>query len=503
MNIAPVRLGGGLDLATPSTALDPGLLVVGANVECKRRGGYRRILGYTKFDATEVPGEGNVLGVWLYDNKVYAFRNAIGGLTAAMHESTGSGWTTVKTGLAPDGQYEFVNYAFARTEKMYGVSGVHKAFEWDGTTWTDITTGITAGAGDKPTHIIAHRKHLFLSFQKTIQNSGIGDPHSWTLASGANERVMNNYVSGFAKLPNGTLGIFSETEIVILAGTSAADWTAEEMSEYGNNAGAVAGSIQMMGSTVRFMDSRGVTDLMASQKSSDFEDSIISTAVDDLIKGKSRSITATTVVRAKNQYRIFFEDGTGLIFVFNAEGVPMITQLRFPHLVNCVVNGEDNNGIERIYFGSDDGYIREMESGNSFDGGTILAIAETAYTNLKMPSQVKRFRRLRADLKADGVVNITAKANFFIGAIGLPRPSDQAIELEEAASLVLQDSSAVLGLASLGGTRLGGTPINEGSIELDGRGDYANFRFLSNSNDEPAWELDGITIEYLPGKQRR
>lgn len=492
MNIAPIRLGGGLDLASPSTALDPGLLVVGANIECKRQGGYRRILGYEKFDSTEVPGEGDILGVWLYDDKVYAFRNATGGATAEMHESTGSGWTTVKTGLAPDGSYEFVNYAFAGTEKMYGVSGTHKAFEWDGSTWTDITTGI---ASDVPTHIIAHRKHLFLSYQKSIQNSGIGDPHSWTLASGANERVMNNYVSGFAKLPNGTLGIFSETEIVILGGTSAADWTVDEMSEYGNNAGAVAKSIQMMGSTVRFMDSRGVTDLMASQKSSDFEDSIISIAVDDLVKGKWRSVTGSTVVREKNQYRLFFNDGTGLLFVFNHEGVPMITQMRFPHTVKCICNGEDNNGIEKIFFGSDDGYIRQLESGNNFDGENILAIAETGYTNFKMPSQIKRFRRLRADLRADGIVNLEARGNFYFGIGGLPRNTSQ--------SLGLEDSSAVLGSATLGSTRLGGTPLNEGVIELEGRGDWANFRFLSNSNNEPVWELDGITVEYLPGKQRR
>ena len=492
MNIAPVKLGGGLDLASPSTALDPGRLVVGSNVECKRLGGYRRLLGYTKFDATEVPGEGKLLGVWHYNNKVYALRNAVGGLTAAMHESTGSGWTAVKTGLSPDGVYEFVNYAFAGTEKMYGVSGVHKAFEWDGSTWTDITTGVGV---DVPTHIIAHRKHLFLSYQKSIQNSGIGDPHSWTLASGANERVMNNFVSGFAKFPNGSLGIFSETEISILSGSSAADWAAEDMSEYGNNAGAVAKSIQMMGSTVRFMDSRGLTELGASQKSSDFEDAIISTAVDDLIEGKWRQVTGSTVVRAKNQYRIFFNDGTGLIFVFTPDGLPMITQMRFPHVVQCVCNTEDNNGNERIYFGSDDGYVRQMEVGNNFDGEAILAIVETGYTNLKMPSQVKRFRRLRADLQADGIVTVEARGNFYFGIGGLPR--------NRSTELALEDSSAILGSATLGTTRLGGTPLNEGVIGLDGRGDWANFRFLSNSAIEPVWELDGLTIEYLPGKARR
>ena len=490
---APIRLNGGLDLTTPTSALDPGMLLVGANVECKRRGGYRRMLGYTKFDTSEVPGEGHLLGVWHFNNKVYALRNATGGATAEMHESTGSGWITVKTGLNPNGRYEFVNYAFAGTEKMYGVSGSHAAFEWDGTTWTDISTGV---AIDLPTHIIAHRKHLFLSFGKSLQNSGIGDPFSWTLASGANERVMNKDITGFAQLPNGSLAIFSETEITVLSGTSSADWAAEDMSEYGNNAGAIAHSIQMMGSAVRFMDSRGVTDLVASQRSSDFEDALISTAVDDLIRNQAGNVTASTIVRAKNQYRLFFSDGTGLIFVFNPDGLPMITQMRWPDPVRCVVNGENSDGDELIYFGSNDGYVRQMEIGNNFDGENILAVAETAFTNMNTPSQIKRFRRLRADLKAAGIVTVLTRGNFYFGIGGLPRANSRELEL--------YDTSSVLGAASLlGKTKLGGAPINEGVVELDGRGDWANFRFLSNSNDEPVWELDGITVEYLPGKQRR
>jgi len=46
-----------------------------------------------------VPGEGAILGVWLYKDVVYAFRNKVGGATAGMYKATNSGWTEVAPGF--------------------------------------------------------------------------------------------------------------------------------------------------------------------------------------------------------------------------------------------------------------------------------------------------------------------------------------------------------------------------------------------------------------------
>jgi len=47
-----------------------------------------------------VPGEGAVLGVWVFNGDVYAFRNKSGGATAGMHKSTSTGWTEIDLGTA-------------------------------------------------------------------------------------------------------------------------------------------------------------------------------------------------------------------------------------------------------------------------------------------------------------------------------------------------------------------------------------------------------------------
>lgn len=487
-------LGGGVDGTSPVAFMNPGRLRIGVNVESKPGGGYKRMLGYAKFDTNAITGEGPIRGVHYYNGKVYAFRNAVGGATCVMWESTGSGWTSKKSGLAPSGTYRLVNYDFNGTEKMYGASGVHKAFQWDGTTWTDITTGM---ATDTPSHIIAHKKHLFLSFGRSLQNSSLGAPTTWSALTGATEILLPHEITGFSAMPNGSLAIYTASSIHLLAGTSTTDWVANNMVEYSNNAGALAGTIQAMGSKIRFTDSRGITDFTASQDSSDFYESIISHDMDKVIGSRWSTAISSTVVRSKSQYRLFFSDGDGLILTFNNDTV-MITRLTLPAVVRCITNTESANGTELIYFGSDDGYIYQMESGNSFSGADISAYAETAFTNVERRGQVKRWRRMRVNIGLSGNESLYGAAKYYIASDARRESGADTPELE-----INQDVNPLGTTATLGQTLLGGVPIREGEIDLAGHSEYISFRFYSESSSASPWEIDGITIDFLEGRFRR
>jgi hypothetical protein len=491
MNVFPVEMFGGVDGTSPDTNMPPQRLRTGLNVECKPGGGIRRMEGYTAFDSTEVPGEGPVRGVWFYGDVCYAFRNDVGGAGCSMYASTGSGWTQKKTGLAPDGTYEFVNYAFSGTQKMYGASRTHKAFEWDGTTWTDLTTGMTI---DEPDHITAHRKHLFLSFDNSVQHSSIGDPTSWTPVTGASEILLTDTVTGFSTLPNGSLGIYTQTSIHTLAGTSSSDWVANNKVEYGNNAGALPGTIQSMGSRVLFCDSRGVTDFGASEVSSDFYDAIISHDMDKVIEGRWTRAVASVIVREKKQFRLFFNDGSGIIFVFGSQGVVMPTRFELPVIVNCACSLENSSGSELILFGATDGKVYQLENGRSFDGADITATAETAFTHCSSPSRVKRWRRVRADVGRDGNDSLTVTPTY---ALGTYARAPKTVDVE------LPGGLGILGVAILGEAVLGGTSLDDGRAALKGRSEYIALRFQSTSNNELPWELNGYTVEFLPGRQRK
>lgn len=486
-----IALGGGVDGTSPETRMPPGRLRIGLNVEAKPGGGYRRILGYSKVDANAITGSGKIRGVHYYDGKFYAWRNSADGLTCSMWSSAGSGWTEEVSGLAPDGEYNAVNYNFDGTLRMYVASGTHKAYQWDGSTKTDITTAYPT---DEPDYVWAHRKHLFVSFGPSVQNSAIGDPSSWSVLTGATEILLPDNVTGFTTMSNGSLGIFTRTGVTLLAGTSSSDWVANNLQAYANNAGALPMTIQSIGSRVFFVDSRGVTDFNASDVSSDFYESIISHDMDKVYLRRWVNAVSSTVVRAKNQYRVFFADGSGLIFVFNGNQV-MITRTQFPNIVRCCHNGETAAGSELILFGSDDGYVYQMESGNSFTGENINAYAETAFTDLGMRATVKRYHRMWLDVAKNGNSTLTVLPRFFVDNGGLSPGTGEAPDFADPGSL--------LGSAVLGQAVLGGQPVINGQLDLRGLSEYISLRFYSSDNEADPWELDGYTLEFSPGRRRR
>lgn len=472
--------------------MNPGRLRIGRNVEAKPGGGYRRCEGYARFDSTVVPGEGQILGIHYFNDKCYAFRNAVGGATAVMHESSGSGWTAKKTGLTPSGNYRCINYSFSGTRMMYGASGVHKAFQWDGTTWTDLTTGMSP---DTPDHIAAHKKHLFLSFGNSTQHSSLGDPTSWSVVTGAGELLTDLPVTGYSVMPNGSLGIFTREGILLLAGTSSSDWVANNLVEYGNNAGALPDTIVGMGSNVRFVDTRGVYDFAASDVSSDFRDALISTDLDNDLEDVWPTATCATVIRKKGQMRVFFSDGSGALFVFNRDAV-MPTLMRFPNIVRKCVSAEDSAGNEVVLFGSDDGYIYRMESGRSHGGQTINAYLETAFYDCGLKHNVKRFRRARFDVGKVGKESLIVSTRYIIEDGGLRRDVDDTPGYTG-------DGTPLGSLATLGSTLLGGLPLVEGEMDLSGTSQWISFIMRSDTDDELPWEIDGISIDYFPGRARR
>ena len=441
---------------------------------------------------SEVPGSGKMLGVHYFKGVIYAFRNAVDGLTADMYGGDGiGGWQSLKSGLTPNGRYTFATYAFQDEEKMYGASGVHQAFEWDGSTWTDI---VTPQDDDTPQFVIGHRKHLFLSFKNSIQHSGIGDPFSWTALSGTEERLLSRDCTGFAGLPNGSLGIFTRSGIILLAGSSPLDWVANNMVEYSNHAGAVPYSIQTLGSQTLFVDSRGVTSMGASDTSSDMFEAIISHDLDDRYRDQWASVVATSLVRAKGQYRVFFKNGSAVIGTL-AGGQVMWSEMTIPHPVRCIHSTEDDQGKELIYFGSDDGYIRQMELGTSFDGEKIKAMMQTSPFSADAKTTVKRWRRVFFDTISSGLRTLTVKPVYSL--------EHDTVAAEIMHTPEYDGDGAVLNQAILNQATLGAGLVRDGEIELEGHSEYVSLIFQSESDDEAPWEIDTYTIDYFNGRKRR
>lgn len=487
-------LQGGVNHADAVLNAKPGGLLIGKNVECVLNGGYRRLLGYEKFDTTTVPGEGDILGIHIYNGKAYAFRNAVGGATAEMHESSGSGWTTKKTGLTAGGDYRFVNAYFQGSTKMYGVSGVHKAFQWDGTTWTDITTGMTS---DTPNELGTHRNYLWLGFSGSLQYSPLGNPTgTWTLITGAGEMAMESNITGIKSLPGGKLGVFCRQNFRYLEGSSTSDFVSENMYDHGNYAGAISDSVQLLGQRVVALDDRGVSEVIATDRFGDFVDATLSSKIDDLVQSKKNTITGSCVVRDKSQYRVFFSDGTGLIFSFKGEKMIGITTTEFPLAVKKIVSAEDSGGSELILFGSTDGYIYKMESGNSFGGTAIDAYMRLNFYNYKRPLVTKRFRRVTLDIKG-----YTTSSGIKVACDAIL--SDSVAELSTRADISAAVTGSLLGTGALNSFILSSSYLNHGEAEINTHGTYMSLIISSSTTTPDPWQIDGVVVTYSERKLRR
>lgn len=365
---------------------------------------------------TAVPGSGNVLGVVEFKDNVYAFRNAANGLSCKMYKASPSGWSEVTTGvtLSPGGRYEFIEFNFygqSASNMLYGVDGVNKAFQYDGTTFTQISTGATT---DTPTHIVVHHNYLFLSIGSSAMYSAPGTPTDFTAISGAGEIATGDTITGMISASGNAsaLTITSRNNTLILNGTSPADWS---LVSYNTGTGALPYSMQNMAQTFAF-DDRGVISLQQTAASfADFNSSSLSNAVLPFVNERMNLLTASTLNRRKSQYRLFFSDGFGLYITVVNGKLSGCMPVYFPNDVTCAYEGKTSSGVDVNYFGSSNGFVYQLDKGTSFDGAAIDFQLQLNYANAKGPRTLKRFRKATLELSSDLPAFAAFSFGFLLG----------------------------------------------------------------------------------------
>lgn len=384
-------------------------------------------IGYLNLAAEEyrgdigaVPGSGDILGVWVYDGNVYAFRNHTDGLSAKMWVATASGWDEIVTGvtLNPGGAYEFVNWNFsgaANSTKMYGVDGANKAFQWNGTSFTQITTG----GSNIPGHIAVWRNRLFVSEAGSLLYSAAGDPVTgW--AAGAGEIGTGDEITALLALPGNNetiaLAVYCRNKTSILYGTTPANWV---MSLTSPEAGALPRTAQYV-STALVLDDRGVTSLSATDAFGNFAAASLSNAVQPFIDNRVGQTTCSSVLRSQNHYILYFDDNSGLVFRVEGGKPKGVMPIFYDVPVLCCVSGEDISGEEVVFFGSDDGYVYQANVGRTFDGADIEAWVRLAFNPESGPTVRKRWQRLLLEMKVTEYAAVNFAYEMDYGDFSIP-----------------------------------------------------------------------------------
>ena len=490
---------GGMYVSTPS-----GWEEVGMNTLIEFEGGVEQInvgdtvTGVTSSATGVVASIIVTSGGWASDDAegtLYLDRNTVTGVFQAAEGLTVGGTASATIGAAtpsiPDfpagGHYDFVNYNFyGRTDmlRMYGVNGVGNAFMCDGTNIHFIKTGTP---DDTPQHIFAHKKHLFLSFPGgSIQHSALGEPLLFNAIFGAAEIAIGDECTGFGNVPGDTLAIFGKNKIDLLYGTSVADWN---LKNYSIDAGAVAWSIQSI-NTPYFMGNRGLKTLKTTQEYGDFSMNTVSQKIKPkLIELHVQSrLNCSIRVRKKDQYRVFFSDKTILNFAFEGAKIVGITTFDLGKVFTAACSVERPTGEEALAAGDEDGYVYELDKGDSFDGDEILGLLKPIFYHFKTPANLKRFFKVMLDMQVFGHIEMEFLSEFSYNETYYP--VGDSVTLDKISSAGYWDSATweqfYWDTESLG-TMYG---------YLTGVGRNFRMTIRSRSKNEPPHSIQGAIVHY-------
>lgn len=396
-----------------------------------------------------------------------------------------SGATAVS--LPPGGKYEFRNYNFfgsIATMSMWGVNGVGRGFRYNqdtGFTYVHIT-GL-AESVDKPTHLEAHKKHLFYSIGSEVQHSSTGEPLIWDAITGALALSTGDTIVSLQTNKADILSVFNRNRTYLLYGTSILDW---DLVNYSLNRGAIEWSVQDIGVSI-YTDDRGVHMIGATDAYGDMSADTLSQLVDPFIQETKPLIVDSVRIKSKSQYRYFNSDKTGLILRIDGkkrEFMPFELENR----VYSICAEEDTDGSERVFYGSDTGYIYEAEKGESFDGEEIVYNLRLAYCHCSSPRQQKRFHKATVQIDGPDDPGLSYSPDFSYGGPGQPQPHTAQSEVS---------SGGIWGVDLWGQFNWDGAIIGEAEAYITGIGINVSLLIQGSSNYERTHIIEGVTYNYV------
>lgn len=392
--------------------------------------------------------------------------------------------------LPPGGHYDFTIHNFygaAFTPRMYAVNGVGRGFEWDGTYFAPLFTGL-ADADDKPTHIAQFSNHLFLFYDSgLIQFSSIGTPTEYNTTTGAGNFTFGHPITDALEATSTSLIVLGERSVGYITGMDVDTFLLSLISE---EAGAFAWTAQVVGSPI-YLDDGGIRRLTTTQAFGNWRMGTISQAIEPILSRKRKQgieAVASVRVRARDQYIIFFDDLTAVAVYFGRKD-PEIMTLDLSHQAFCAATAmlTADTG-ESVFFGGDDGYVYEMERGRSFDGEAITAFCRLAFNSIGTPRQNKRWHKFVLECDVAIGADISISCDF---AYGSPDYTPSSEEFSIAAG------GGFWNEASWNEFYWSSQVVGQAVAYVDGFGQNASPVLISNEiDDEEPHTLSSLTCHF-------
>lgn len=377
--------------------------------------------------------------------------------------------------------------------RLYGADGVNRGFEFDGTVYVPIVTGMTT---DAPERVKVHQRHLFFSFGSSVQHSGLGMQYTWAPLFGASEIALDDVVTDWVEQPGaqttGALVIYCRNSTHVLYGTGTSTWN---LTTFQQETGGIAHTAQVVGSAY-VLDDRGVIELRATDAFGNFSDATLTANIRPWLQSRRNRATGSSVNREKNQYRVFFSDGSGLfITIVNGKKLGAMP-VAFDHPVTCACNGETPDGAETNFFGSTDGFVYRLDAGTSYDGNPISATALLNFAPQGDSRVRKRYRKGSIEIQGASYVELQVGYNL---SYADPLVVDQGVVTTYANSFSAPYWDSFIWDAFV----WDGLTLSPSEIEITGQAENIAVRIDCNSDLFDAFTLNSLILHYSPGRGLR
>ena len=322
-------------------------------------------------------------------------------------------------------------------DTIYGCTGLGRAFSYDNTYFRKIYTAYDSTL-DKPRHIASYRNYLAMGYESgNVLLSKVGEsgpePENFDPLQGAREFSFVDRVVGLSELADTSLGVFCTQSVnrIVLNPNASSSGNLFYTASIVPNSGAIEYTVAAFGQYTLYCDQYGIRSVEQTDVYGDFIGRPLSQPISPWISQRlsgnrywldsrkaKRPIFAHTI-RAKNQYRVWFDDGYVLSMNMNTqEDAPRFTLSRYgfrfggsfvPMLPVAHSSILDKSGTERTHVahwnrnaepGNDDNsstlfkYVFELERGWSFDGEDFPARLTINLSFLEEPFDYDQIRKI-------------------------------------------------------------------------------------------------------------
>ena len=391
-------------------------------------------------------------------------------------------------------------YRIGSTEKIAGVDGYNYPFIFDGTIFSEVT-GTTDVEGAE--FVVFHKNQLFFAVGHNLIFTAPYTDSDLTAANGSGIISVGAKITGLIVFRD-LLIIFTERTISQLTGNTIADFVLQPVTR---NVGCISpDTIQEIGGDVIFLGPDGLRLFGLTDRVGDFNLGLVSKPIQKEMTDLISSCTSfsSLVIKQKSQYRLLgFNEN---IKAASSKGV-LGTQMTSDNTSNIawaeltgfkayVADSYYDNKIETVLFANTDGYVYQMESGNSLDGSSITASFATPFVFMEDARIRKTMYKFFLYTDPQGSVAIDVNLKFDFDTVGSVQPNP--ITLSNTTSSVGFYGTSV---AKYGTTTYGAKLKKLFETQVIGSGFSVSLQFTVESTDPP-FSLDAATLEYSTHDRR-